>query len=255
MDTPLHIHPLPAFKDNYIWIIHNNQHAIVVDPGDDAVVTAYLTKHQLSLAAILITHHHHDHIDGIAKLVNIYSASVYGPAQENIPHRKYALNEGDIVRIAPLNLNFEILDIPGHTAGHIAYYGANSVFCGDTLFGCGCGRLFEGTPAQMLASLSKLTQLPEDTAVYCAHEYTLSGINFALTLEPDNVALQQRLQHDQTLRNQDLSTLPSTLAIEKATNPFLRCHLSSIQNRMGFNIGSGNTLATFTAVRTLKDNS
>ncbi|BBP01132.1 hydroxyacylglutathione hydrolase [Sulfuriferula nivalis] len=255
MDTHLHIHPIPAFKDNYIWIIHNNQHAIVVDPGDAAVVLAYLIKHQLNLTAILITHHHHDHIGGIAKLVDTYAVPVYGPALENIPHRTHALREGDIVHIASLNLNLKTLDIPGHTAGHIAYYGANSVFCGDTLFGCGCGRLFEGTPAQMLASLSKLAQLPADTAVYCAHEYTLSGINFALTLESENVALQQRLQHDQALRDQDLPTLPSTLAIEKATNPFLRCHLPSIQIRMGFAINADNTLATFTAVRTLKDNS
>jgi hydroxyacylglutathione hydrolase len=255
MDTPLHIHPIPAFQDNYIWTIHNDQHAIVVDPGDDAVVIAYLTKHQLNLTAILITHHHHDHIGGITKLVDTYTAPVYGPAQESIPHRTHALREGDIVHIASLNLNLEILDIPGHTAGHIAYYGANSIFCGDTLFGCGCGRLFEGTPAQMLASLSKIAQLPADTAVYCAHEYTLSGITFALTLEPDNAALQQRLQHDQNLRNQHLPTLPSTLAIEAATNPFLRCQLPSIQSKMGFAINNDNTLATFTTVRALKDNS
>lgn len=255
MDTLLHIHPIPAFKDNYIWIIHDKQHAVVVDPGDSAVVTQYLAAHQLSLVAILITHHHHDHVGGVAKLVDTYPVPVYGPALEAIPCQIHPLQDGDVVYIASLKLNFKVLDIPGHTAGHIAYYGANSIFCGDTLFGCGCGRLFEGTPAQMLASLNKLAQLPPNTAVYCAHEYTLSGINFALTLEPDNTALQQRAQSDQALRHQHLPTLPSTIALEKATNPFLRCHLPGIQSRMGFSANAVNTLATFTAVRTLKDNS
>jgi hydroxyacylglutathione hydrolase len=255
MDTLLHIHPIPAFKDNYIWIIHNNQYAVVVDPGDADVVLQYLASHQLKLVAILITHHHHDHIGGIAELVKNNKTPVYGPVLEQIPHLTHAVQEGDLVHIHTFNIDFKILDIPGHTSGHIAYYGLNSVFCGDTLFGCGCGRLFEGTPAQMYASLSKLAQLPADTAVYCAHEYTLSGIHFALTLEPDNTALQQRLLHDQALRLQNLPTLPSTIAVENATNPFLRCHLPSLQSKMGIPVNLTNALLTFTAVRTLKDNS
>lgn len=253
MDTPLHTHPIAAFNDNYIWAVHNQQHVIIVDPGDAQVVIAFLQAHALQLAAILVTHHHHDHVGGIAALLDKYPVPVYGPAHENIPHRTHPLTEGDALHIAELGLSLSVLDIPGHTAGHIAYYGAGSVFCGDTLFGCGCGRLFEGTPAQMLNSLDKLAQLPPDTAVYCAHEYTLGNIAFALTLEPDNLALQQRALHDQLLRHQHLPTLPSTIAIEKATNPFLRCHLASLQHKMGFPLGTASTLATFSAIRTLKN--
>ncbi|MEQ1667575.1 MAG: hydroxyacylglutathione hydrolase [Sulfuriferula sp.] len=253
MDTPLHTHPIAAFSDNYIWAMHNQQHAIIVDPGDAQVVIAFLQAHALQLVAILVTHHHHDHVGGIAVLLDKYPVPVYGPAHENIPHRTHPLTEGDTLHIAELGLSLSVLDIPGHTAGHIAYYGAGSVFCGDTLFGCGCGRLFEGTPAQMLNSLDKLVQLPPDTAVYCAHEYTLNNIAFALTLEPDNVALQQRAQHDQALRQQQLPTLPSTIAIEQATNPFLRCHLASLQHKMGFPPSAASTLATFSAIRTLKN--
>ena len=253
MDTSLHTHPIAIFNDNYIWVMHNQQHAIIVDPGDAQVVIAFLQAQALQPVAILITHHHHDHVGGITALVDNYSIPVYGPAQENIPHRTHPLIEGDTLYIAELDVSFNVLDTPGHTAGHIVYYGADSLFCGDTLFGCGCGRLFEGTPAQMLNSLNKLAQLPPATAIYCAHEYTLNNIAFALTIEPENPALHQRLKHDQALRHQHLPTLPSTIAIEQATNPFLRCHLASLQHSMSYAHSANHRLATFTAIRKLKD--
>ncbi|NOT17582.1 MAG: hydroxyacylglutathione hydrolase [Sulfuriferula sp.] len=250
MNPRLHISPIPAFQDNYIWAIHDDRHAAVVDPGDAVAVLDFLQQHQLTLTAILITHHHHDHVGGIAALLAHGAVPVYGPALEPIPHLSHPLREGQHIHLEALDADFQILDLPGHTLGHIAYYGINSAFCGDTLFGCGCGRLFEGTAAQMLNSLSKLARLPAATAVYCAHEYTLSNITFALTLEPDNLALQQRHTRDSDLRAHQQPTLPSTIAIELASNPFLRCHLPKLQHV--FN--TDNTLATFTAMRLLKDN-
>jgi hydroxyacylglutathione hydrolase len=250
MNPRLHISAIPAFKDNYIWAIHDDQHVAIVDPGDAVAVLNFLNQRQLTLTAILITHHHHDHVGGIAALLAHCAVPVYGPVLEAIPHLSNPLCEGQHIHLEALDADFQIFHLPGHTLGHIAYYGINSVFCGDTLFGCGCGRLFEGTAAQMLNSLSKLARLPAATAVYCAHEYTLSNITFALTLEPDNLALQQRHTRDSDLRAQQQPTLPSTIASELASNPFLRCHLPDLQHALN----ADNTLATFTAMRFLKDN-
>lgn len=219
----LEIVPVNAFKDNYVWTLRNASHAAVVDPGDAAPVLEFLAREKLSLAAILATHHHADHVGGVARLLEEFRVPVYGPRREPIPTLTHPVSEGDQVSIRELGVSFQVLDIPGHTRAHIAYYGAGSLFCGDTLFACGCGRVFEGTPEQMYASLEKLRALPDETKVYCGHEYTLANIGFARAVEPGNRALGAREERDRLLREAGKPTLPSTLGDEKATNPFLRC--------------------------------
>ena len=220
----LNIYPVRAFNDNYIWIIHNQEYAAVIDPGDASPVFNYLSDNKLQLIAILNTHHHHDHVGGNAGLLNKYSVPVYGPENEPIPTLTHPLTEHNRVTLKELALNLNVLKIPGHTAGHIAYYDQKILFCGDTLFACGCGRIFEGTSKQMYTSLQKLANLPNDTRVYCAHEYTSANISFAQTVEPGNIELSKLAIKTRTLRNEELPTLPSTIGIEKETNPFLRCH-------------------------------
>lgn len=255
--TMLEIIPIPAFADNYIWTLHDNQHAIVIDPGDAAPVRAYLDKHQLKLSAILVTHHHRDHVGGILELVEVYNSPVYGPRLEKIPGITHPLGEGDVVEISALNLRLDVIDIPGHTRGHIAFLWNNSVFCGDTLFGCGCGKLFEGPHAQLHHSLQRLAQLPDTTLVYCTHEYTELNLPFALVCEPANSQLKQRELDTHALREQNLPTLPSTMALEKATNPFLRCRepeiIHNLELKLGHTLPSNDELAVFTAMRQLRD--
>lgn len=214
---------IPAFMDNYIWVIRNSQHAAAVDPGDAAPLLAYLESEHLDLVAILNTHHHADHVGGNIELKDRFSCIIYGPAAEAIPGITRPVLGGDKVTLPELDFSFEVIDIPGHTHGHIAYYGNESLFCGDTLFGCGCGRVFEGTMEQMHASLEKLSRLPGNTRVYCAHEYTLANIRFAKTVEPKNEDLARREAEAVELRKRDLPTLPSTIGLERRTNPFLRC--------------------------------
>jgi hydroxyacylglutathione hydrolase len=217
---------VPAFKDNYLWLIHDGVHAAVVDPGDGQAILDALATNGLTLTAILLTHHHADHIGGVPRLLEHSKVPVFGPRHDGIAAVTHPLGEGDRVTVPGLALELSVLDVPGHTSGHIAYFRDTPedpwLFCGDTLFGAGCGRLFEGTPAQMADSLAKLAALPDDTLVYCAHEYTLSNLRFAEALEPGNRALQMRIAADSQARGTHLPTIPSTMAAEKATNPFLR---------------------------------
>ena len=249
------IQHLPAFTDNYIWVIQQGHYAAVVDPGDAEPVLHYLARHQLTLCAILNTHHHADHTGGNLALLAQYPVPVYGPASESIPGLTHPLRENDSVNLPTFGLELKVIDVPGHTLGHIAYYGTDILLCGDTLFACGCGRLFEGTPAQMLNSLAKLARLPAQTAVYCAHEYTLANIAFALTLEPDNPALQQRARSEQIKRTNNQPTLPSNIGLELATNPFLRCDTQVLKSAAEHcsNQVLPDELAVFSAIRTLKN--
>ncbi|HLV29407.1 MAG TPA: hydroxyacylglutathione hydrolase [Burkholderiaceae bacterium] len=253
--------PLPALSDNYIWLFRQDDNAIVVDPGEAEPVEQYLEQHGLTLQAILLTHHHGDHVGGALALHNRSNAPVYGPAGERLPVCHHRLSEGDTVQLRDFGLTLSVLDVPGHTAGHIAYHGrpasgAPMLFCGDTLFAAGCGRLFEGTPQQMLESLSKFRNLPGESLVCCAHEYTLSNLRWALQVEPGNAALQERFAHATELREQGLPTLPSTLALEWETNPFLRTAVTPVAESAAQNAGSAlrSEVEVFAQLREWKNN-
>lgn len=249
--------PVNAFKDNYVWILRDGSSAVAVDPGEARPVLDYLSREKLSLAAILATHHHPDHVGGIAELLQEYRVPVYGPRNEPIATLTHPVSEGDHVRIPELGASFSVLDIPGHTRAHIAYYGAGALFCGDTLFACGCGRLFEGTAEQMYASLQKLLALPDDTKVYCGHEYTLANIGFAKSVEPQNAALAKREERDKRLRASGRPTVPSTLGEEKATNPFLRCREPAVVESANKYLGAraADPVRVFAAIRDWKNRS
>ena len=248
---------VPAFDDNYLWLIHDGQHAAVVDPGDACPILAALAAHQLSLVAILLTHHHADHIGGVPRLLQHFTVPVFGPAGENIPAITQPLVEGDVATVPELDLRLSVLDVPGHTRGHIAYVGAEHgwLFCGDTLFAGGCGRLFEGTPAQMTDSLAKLAALPDATEVFCAHEYTLSNLRFANAVEPGNADLQARIVREQAKRARGEPTVPSTVGLEKATNPFLRYREPAIIERLveENRLTAPEPIAAFAALREWKN--
>lgn len=263
--TRLAVLTVPAFKDNYLWLIHDGVHAAVVDPGDGEPILEALRANGLTLTAILLTHHHADHIGGVPLLIEHARSQgaelpVFGPRNDGIEAVTHPLGEGDRVQVPGLDLALSVLDVPGHTLGHIAYVRDDGdvrwLFCGDTLFGAGCGRLFEGTPAQMADSLAKLEALPDDTLVYCAHEYTLSNLRFAEAVEPDNRALKLRVAADSQARGTHLPTIPSTIAIEKATNPFLRYREPAIAaslaaaGRLGPDAGP---VETFAALREWKN--
>lgn len=224
----IQVTPISAFRDNYIWALHDDTKAIIIDPGDAAPVLEFLRERKLELITILITHHHNDHIGGNRELLARFPVPVYGPAGEAIDTLTTRLKENDLVTLPEFNLTFKILDIPGHTAGHIAYVGHGMLFCGDTLFACGCGRLFEGTAAQMHRSLGKLAALPGETQVYCAHEYTLANIAFARAVEPNNDALLQREFSEREKRSRNAPTVPSTIALELETNPFMRSNIPAV---------------------------
>ncbi|MDP3672689.1 MAG: hydroxyacylglutathione hydrolase [Telluria sp.] len=251
---------IPAFQDNYLWLIHDGVHAAVVDPGDAAPVLAALAAHKLTLTAILLTHHHADHIGGVPQLLSHAKVPVFGPAREDIGAVTEPLAEGELVRLPALGLAFSVRDVPGHTRGHIAYVreggGERWLFCGDTLFAGGCGRLFEGSPAQMAASLDKLASLPDDTKVFCAHEYTLANLRFAQAVEPDNVQLRQRIENESAKRSAGIPTVPSSIGLEKATNPFLRYREPAIAAHLvaaGKLAAGASALEAFAALREYKN--
>jgi hydroxyacylglutathione hydrolase len=247
----LTIIPIPAFDDNYIWLLHNTRHAVVVDPGDAAPVIAALKALNLTLTAILITHHHSDHIDGVFSLLAYRAVPVFAPQYENFNFEHIKLAEGDEITLPEIAQSFRVMWLPGHTLGHIAYVNHEMLLCGDVLFGAGCGRLFEGTPYQLLTSLNRLKALNGTTKVFCTHEYTAKNIEFALTLESDNVDLIQRKINVQVLRSQQLPSLPSTIDLERKTNPFLRCNQATIiQNSFA---EKRDELSVFTAIRTLRN--
>ncbi|WP_350283482.1 hydroxyacylglutathione hydrolase [Nitrosomonas sp.] len=251
----INVFPVRAFRDNYIWIVHNQHFALVIDPGDAAPVLTWLRQQKLQPIAILCTHHHHDHTGGISLLVQKFEIPVYGPASEKIPEMTHPLAEGDTLALPELSLELNVLDIPGHTAGHIACHGQNRLFCGDTLFACGCGRIFEGNAQQMFDSLQKLTSLPDETQVYCAHEYTLDNIRFARAIDPDNPQLIELESNVEKERERNMPTLPSSLAAEKATNPFLRCDQPAIIQSASRYAGRQLTdpISVFAAIRNWKN--
>lgn len=235
------VHGLAAFSDNYIWLLENDDGtAFVVDPGESAPVEAALQTRSLRLAAILLTHHHFDHVGGVAALKSAHSCTVYGPANPAIRDIDVILRDGDAISLG--DYDFSVIEVPGHTLDHIAYFQSEKpgqtalpgplLFCGDTLFAGGCGRIFEGDPQMMFASLQRLAALPEATAVYCAHEYTLANLQFARTADPDNLVLAAREQQAKALRKEGLPTVPSTIAVELATNPFLRSHDAGVQRSL-----------------------
>lgn len=245
------INPIPALSDNYIWAVIDTEKmtAIIVDPGDASPVIDFLEQKKLQLQGIFITHHHWDHTNGISELKKKYNVDVFAPATENINGVTKPIQEGDDI------LNFKILDIPGHTLGHIAYYSHDSLFCGDTLFAAGCGKVFEGTAEQMYTSLMKLAALPETIKIYCGHEYTLNNLYFAKTVEPENKKITERMAKVKEIRAKNLPSLPSILSDEKATNPFLRCDSHEIIDHMEKYIGHklNNPVEVFAALRRCKD--
>lgn len=265
---PVRIIPLKAFSDNYIWVIFSPDESkvAVVDPGDSRPVIEFLEENDLILDSILVTHYHNDHIGGVQELKNRYHCHVYASRHDQLSFTDTELDEGDTISLFDNSYQFSILHLPGHTMGHIGYFcqnlsahdlnGQSLVFCGDTLFRAGCGRMFEGTPDIFHHSLQKLAQLPPNTLVYCTHEYTLANIAFAKMVEPDNPDLLELEQNCQKLREQDLETLPSTIDSELKTNPFLRCTESTViqSAERAQNKSLSDPVETFATIRQLKDN-
>ncbi|MDY0013182.1 MAG: hydroxyacylglutathione hydrolase [Rhodocyclaceae bacterium] len=251
----MEIIPLPAFRDNYIWALRAGRHAVVVDPGDAGPALTWLTETGLDLDAILVTHHHADHVAGIQALLAAYPAPVYGPADEAIPGRTHPVGEGSRITLPGLGLTLETMAVPGHTLGHLAYYAPGLVLCGDTLFSAGCGRLFEGTPAQLHGSLNRLAALPGDTAVYCTHEYTLANLAFARLAEPHNPERDAWATRCEALRRDNRPTLPTTIERERRINPFLRTGETQIAQVLASRLGRPpeDALACFAALREWKN--
>ncbi len=252
-----------AFEDNYIWLIvvdssnaSEPRPVIIIDPGDAEPVFEKITQENLKPVAVFCTHHHWDHVNGADDLAKRYSIPVYGPASENIPAVTRPLEGGDSVNEPATGLAFKVISIPGHTSGHIAFYGHGMLFCGDTLFSGGCGRLFEGTPKQMLTSLTKLAALPDDTKVFCGHEYTADNLRFAATIEPENDDIKRYAESVNILRQEGKATLPSTISLEKSINPFLRTGTAAIKHAAENHSSTklADEVAVFAEVRQWKDN-
>lgn len=250
----LTITAIPALQDNYIWLLQRGRHAVAVDPGEAAPVLDFLHANGLRLEAILCTHRHHDHVDGIDELRGVYNVPVYGRSHPKNPHITHDLHEGDRLRLDALDTVFDIIEIPGHLDDHIAFIAPQMLFCGDVMFGAGCGRNFEGTLAQLHHSLQRLAALPDDTRVYCAHEYTAYNMPFALACEPDNPDIQRRFAETRRLRAANLPTVPSTIALEKATNPYLRCTSPElVRTLQARGLTDTSELAVFTALREYRE--
>lgn len=224
------ISPIQALKDNYIWAItqDGSEYAIIIDPSEAAPVIDFLKQNNLMLDSILLTHHHHDHIGGVPALLDYAAVPVYGVKSKQIPHVTKVVTEGTEITFAALNYHLKVMQIPGHTLEHVAYYNEQNLFCGDTLFTGGCGRMFEGTPEQMYNTLQRLAVLGPQIQIYCGHEYTINNLLFALEVEPTNRDIMQRLAKTHALREQGLPTVPSTMATELATNPFLRTSVPAV---------------------------
>jgi hydroxyacylglutathione hydrolase len=251
---------LHAFDDNYIWLLRAGGHVAVVDPGDAAPVLAHLAHSGDRLCAILATHHHGDHIGGMAELLARFQVPAYGPGLENIAGITHPLAGGERIELPEIGVGFEVIAVPGHTRGHIAYYGPSlgddgAVFCGDTLFGAGCGRLFEGTPAQMQQSLARLAVLPAPTLVYCAHEYTQANLRFAVAVEPDSIAVQRRSEQVAGERAAGRATVPTRIRTELDTNPFLRWDQPAVRAAAARRLGRtpADAVETFAAIREWKN--
>ena len=243
---------IPAFKDNYIWLLQRDRRAVVVDPGDAEPVFERLDSVGLELEGILITHHHADHQGGVEALIRRWPVPVFAPAAESITGRSHPLSGGETIDV--LDVPVRVLAVPGHTLGHLAYVAGERLFCGDTLFGAGCGRLFEGTPAQMAASLDTLAALPPATQVYCAHEYTEANLRFALAVEPDNPAVVARVELVTALRAAGQPSVPSTLAEERSTNPFLRCREKAvIAAALNRGAAADDHVSVFAAIRSWRN--
>ncbi|KXW58304.1 MAG: hydroxyacylglutathione hydrolase [Ferrovum myxofaciens] len=257
MPKSFSIVPISAFADNYLWLIHNNRKAWIVDPGDAAPVLTTLRSSHLELEGILLTHHHADHCGGVVELCTLFpNLTVYGPAEESIPGTTHPLRAGNEITLTSLGLTLTVLEVPGHTLGHVAYVGQDCLFCGDTLFAAGCGRIFEGTPAQMFHSLAQLAALPDKTAVYCAHEYTVRNLDFALKVDPHNQELQNWAREARAQREQGEPTLPSQIGRERRANPFLRSTdialTPALDHYLGHPVGT-DPLTRFTVLRAWKN--
>ncbi len=253
----LTIKPVLAFEDNYIWLISvpGKGHAAVVDPGDALPVLEYLDSNGLALEAVIVTHDHGDHVGGILELCEQHDARVYGPEDERIPRITHPVRGGDRVELPGLGLEFSVIHTPGHTFGSVCYLGGGALFSGDTLFTCGCGRLFGGSPGQMYGSLSTLAVLEETTRIYCAHEYTLSNLRFAFEVEPNNRDLVERRSKAVSLQDNIRPTVPSVLDLEKRTNPFFRCEVPEVRaaGERWANKPLSTPVSVFAALRSWKD--